>query len=352
MMSNNMMNHYSRVAPAAIGDLSSSFPLKEVAVVGETSSASSNSGSSTGYRHNPYNCENPIVHLHNTTVPTKAATQQQPSGLSSTGSSFYNRSTATNNNVPATGHYSQIVPTSPNNTNWNQGYSTSASAYPCVNTNTVNVQEEYYASQEQYFCDREQSAFEHQRWQAAIPVMTRNPPAGTMHTQLSGRMDFALYPSVAFESLEPTLPKNQMVRMFIGQLPYNVTEMQLAWIMYTFGGGANMYHFERITKTDHSKGGLKVPTGCFHCHLEAEQVQPLINLLNDRLLIDETGIWVAETPEERNLLDRYCRGMKMDKTRRFQGRPYGTVVAQRATSTFDPDTFTPARYPGSFRRHH
>jgi hypothetical protein len=147
---------------------------------------------------------------------------------------------------------------------------------------------------------------------------------------------------------QPTLPKSAMVRMFIGQLPYHVTEMQLAWVLYAFGAGANMYHFERITKTDHSKG-VKVPTGCFHCHLEAEQVTPLITFLNDRLLVDDTGIWVSESAEERSLLSRYCYGMKVDKTRRFQGRPYGTVVAQMATSTYDPQTFTPKQGAGRRR---
>ena len=44
-------------------------------------------------------------------------------------------------------------------------------------------------------------------------------------------MNFVLYPHVATEHFEAIAPKRQLVRIFVGQLPYNVTEMQLAWIL-------------------------------------------------------------------------------------------------------------------------
>jgi hypothetical protein len=300
------------------------------------SCGSSNSGSSDGYRHNPYDCEHTKVFY-----PYPSHQQSQDTGLSSNNSSAYQSPS----NFAAHQYPQHRRVDYSHDSNYDQSAQTQQYHGGSGAHNYYNQSYDQSDNEQQ----REPS-FEQQRHQAALPVYTRQPPQYTLHTQLCGRMNFALYPKVAFESLEPTLPKHQLVRMFIGQLPYNVTEMQLAWILYTFGAGANMYHFERITKTDHSKGGIKVPTGCFHCHLEAEQVAPLLKFLNDRLLVDDTGIWVTDTAEERSLLARYCHGMKLDKTRRFQGRPYGTVVAQVATSTFDPDTFTPGKFAGSFRR--
>jgi len=263
--------------------------------------ATENSTTTQTYRHNPYSCEQTLVYSvqslmkqrHVTSRALAAPHMNVPLPRSHGGS--YGAETAVPSAVPP--------PYQPME-NWTQHF-----AEDSIAASNFSSADAYYVQ----------------------------PPEGTLHTQLFGQLNFVPYPTEAFDVVEPTLPKNQLVRMFIGQLPYNVTEMQLAWILYTFGGQVNMYHFERITKTDYRRGGVKIPTGCLHFHVEPQDVEPLLNFINHRLLVDDTGIWVAESLEERDTLARYCDLMKVDKSRRFQGRPYRCVHADPATSTFDPD---------------
>jgi len=124
--------------------------------------------------------------------------------------------------------------------------------------------------------------------------------------------------------------------MFIGQLPYHATEMQLAWMAATFGQGTKLYYFERITKMDRSKK-KQLPTGCFHFYVEKDQVDQLLFGLHKKILVDDTGVWVARDEEQDVILKHYAEQMKTNRTQRFQGRPYGTVVIQHSTSTYDPE---------------
>ena len=287
-----------------------------------TSSAASTPRRNSPYRHNPYNAVTSKVFYAQTAEYQK----QSPARV---GSLYHHHNAAAN---ISSGYHHQQQQQEQQYINYyaTEDYCSSASCNNSIISSITNQEEDQFNTADMF---------------------TMCPPEGTLHINaLGNRMHFCLYPTGAFENLNPLLPKRQMVRMFIGQLPYHVTEMQLGWLAYTFGGGANLYHFERITKTDHSKGGIKVPTGCFHVHTAAEQVGPLLSLLNDRILVDDTGIWVADTPQEVDVLGRYCHGMKVDKTQRFQGRPYGTVVAQVSTSTFDPDTHHNQGGAG-FRRH-
>ena len=161
------------------------------------------------------------------------------------------------------------------------------------------------------------------------------PPAGTLHQELMTVVDFCKYPTRAFpltpESESP--PKEEMVRMFIGQLPYNVTDMQLGWMAYAFGGGVQLHHFERITKLDRTKR-KQLPTGCFHFYVEPQYVDSLMVGVHKKLLVDDTGIWVAKDEKQDRILKTYSEQMKNDRTKRFEGRPYGTVVIQHSTSSF------------------
>jgi len=160
-------------------------------------------------------------------------------------------------------------------------------------------------------------------------------PQGTLHMELQGRVSFMPYPIHEFRANPPTMRKDEMVRLFIGQLPYQVTDMQLQWLCYTFGRGASVHFPERIVKKDAARGG-KIPTGCVHAYVEPQAVEGLMFAMHKRVFVDDTGVWYAQTQEEVDALDVYCNQLKMDKRRRFQNRPYDSIVVQHAVSTFVP----------------
>jgi hypothetical protein len=159
---------------------------------------------------------------------------------------------------------------------------------------------------------------------------------GTLHRALRRRVSFVPYPCESLVAIAPPMPtKEGMARVFIGQLPYQVTDMQLAWLCYTFGNGVPVFFPERIVKHDAVRG-TKLPTGCVHAYCNPDAVDALMSGLHKRLLIDDTGVWYATNPAEQEVLSEYCGAMKKDRNLRYPHRPYDTVVAQTATSTFMP----------------
>lgn len=157
-------------------------------------------------------------------------------------------------------------------------------------------------------------------------------PRGTLHRSLRKSVTFIPYPTQSFQlPVGPAASKHLMERIFIGQLPYQVTDMQLSWLCYTFGRGVGVFFPERIVKYDESKGG-KVPTGCVHAYCRPCDVEMLMSGLHKRLLIDDTGVWWAANEEEQLALVSYCKTMKHDSKSRMHNRPYDTVVIQKATS--------------------
>jgi len=193
--------------------------------------------------------------------------------------------------------------------------------------------------QEQYIYEPVSPVHPYSRQNAPSPTAEYGAslelPAGTLHTALTGRVSFIPYPVEEFHVPEAPLGKDQMVRVFIGQLPYQVSDMQLNWLCYTFGQGSLVYYPERITKHDAARG-CKMPTGCIHAYCDPQTADNLLNNLHKKILVDDTGVWFAEDENQLLVLADYCQTMKLDRTRRFQNRPYDTVVAQYATSSYVP----------------
>lgn len=201
-------------------------------------------------------------------------------------------------------------------------------------------------------------------------------PEGTLHAHALDQqavhgtsVGFMAYPTDEFflptEDLDRVmaLPKEKMARLFLGQLPYGVTDMQLQWLCYTFGHGAAVVFPERIVKKDPMLGNAKVPTGCVHAYCHPDQAEALMEGMHKRLLIDDTGVWFARTEQELGMLCSHTAAMKKDRALRPFNRPYDTVVAQLATSTFvvRPPTYfktttgaagatlaSPPKYSGAF----
>ena len=150
-------------------------------------------------------------------------------------------------------------------------------------------------------------------------------------------------PSPMPETSEP------LVRVFVGQLPYCVTDMQLAWLCHTFGGGSVVCHPERIMKRQ--PNGERLPTGCIHAYTTVGMVEAMAEGMHKRMLVDDTGVWHAQTVEEFEVLSRYVSAMKTDKTLRAPNRPYDSVVVQLATSTFVPVCPIPLSAMPNERKH-
>jgi len=159
-------------------------------------------------------------------------------------------------------------------------------------------------------------------------------PDGTLHVQLNGKVAFIPYPasSVAIEKEE--LPKNMLERLFVGQVPYEVSDMQLDWIAQVFCD-ARINRIERIVKRDKSTG-KRLPGGCCHVYCTAEDADALINGLNKRLLIDDTGVWYARTDDEYDQLEEYVKELHSGSVSKYKERPYETVVVEPAKSTYVP----------------
>jgi len=160
-------------------------------------------------------------------------------------------------------------------------------------------------------------------------------PEGTLHGMLNGHVCFVPYPTegVAVDKVE--VPKHMLVRLFVGQVPYEVSDMQLDWLADVFCNHATIYHVERIVKKDKNTG-RRLPGGCLHVYCTADEAEALIAGLNKRLLIDDTGVWYARDLYEQDTLDEYVHSLRSGAVPKFQERPYDTVVVEPARSTYVP----------------
>lgn len=156
---------------------------------------------------------------------------------------------------------------------------------------------------------------------------------GTLHQDLQSHLNFVAYP-VTMKDVRiyhATTPKERMTRIFIGQLPYGTTAQQLEWIIAEVSGCPVFF-----TEAIHNWTGEKQSKGCAHAYCEPQHADHILEKLHRHVLIDDTGIWFAESKDEHAMLENYCQSMKKDKTRRFFHRPCQPMVIQRATSTFVP----------------
>lgn len=153
----------------------------------------------------------------------------------------------------------------------------------------------------------------------------------TLHKPLVGKVSFVPYPKtqVAFANTNLNVSAESvdepLQRIFIGQLPYGITEMQLQWMTQLLGGGVSLFDPEVIIKNQKK-------TGCVHARVRDSQLKQLVAGMHKRILVDDSGIWVGRTPSEIQILTQYVAELKADPKKRYPDRPYDTVVVQNATS--------------------
>lgn len=171
----------------------------------------------------------------------------------------------------------------------------------------------------------------------AVAAASTPPPPAMLHSQLIGKVAFYPFPDEAFPVAPAPAPKERLARVFFGQLPYAVTEMELAWMLHTVAGGAQTFHHERIVKKSARDATKKMPTGCLHSYGRPDEIEALIEAVDKRVLFDDSGVWWAEDAAQKAAMDEYCLMLKHNPALRPADRPYQPVVVQPATSTYIPN---------------
>jgi len=155
----------------------------------------------------------------------------------------------------------------------------------------------------------------------------------TLHKMLNGMIQHIPFPA---ERIDVGLPSEDELpymtqKVFLGQLPFHVTEMELVWLCGIFG--VRITCPQRITRR--VEGELR-PTGGVHVFCRPEDFEVLHQNMHKRVLFDDSGVWFAATLDEKQALDSYVRHLHQNKKLRHAGRPYDSVVVQRAMSTYVP----------------
>ena len=149
----------------------------------------------------------------------------------------------------------------------------------------------------------------------------------------------------AFPARSPTAgrillakPNRDLVRLFIGQLPYSFTDDQLNHaISVATGGRIELQHIERIVNWKKNRA----PTGCVHAYCMPSEAEVILSA-HQRVLFDEEGVWFARTERELAALQDYvhhCHGATAQQ--KAPGcMPSSLLTVEIARSTYVPD----ARY--------
>ena len=161
----------------------------------------------------------------------------------------------------------------------------------------------------------------------------------TLHKRLAGSVNFEPFPAFAAAHANPMLPfaKKDCCRLFIGQIPYGSPAPQVEWMVFA-ATGRRVYFTETIQRWT----GTRSPKGCAHTYCLPADRDAIIKMLHRRVLVDDTGVWIAADEQQSYSLEEYCDQMKKDKSLRFRDRPYQPMVVEEATSDFVPRRPSPA----------
>lgn len=154
---------------------------------------------------------------------------------------------------------------------------------------------------------------------------------GLLHKPLAGRVNYEPFPTVARATPQLPFTKTDCARLFIGQIPYNAPPHQVEWMVHA-ATGLRVYFTEKIQRWT----GSRTPKGCAHTYCLPGDVAAIKQMLHKRVLVDDTGIWIAADDQQEAVLSEYCKAMKEDKKLRFRDRPYQPVVVEDSESTFVP----------------
>lgn len=158
----------------------------------------------------------------------------------------------------------------------------------------------------------------------------------TLHRPLMGHVNFEPFPQVSRASPLVRFDKASCRRLFVGQIPYATPAAQVEWMVFA-ATGRRVYFTETIQRWT----GSRAPKGCAHTYCLAADADHIVATLHRRMLVDDSGVWIAADAQQVAALGDYCAAMKADHKLRFRDRPYQPVVVELATSDFVPRHATP-----------
>jgi len=147
-------------------------------------------------------------------------------------------------------------------------------------------------------------------------------------------LDAKLSPSPVLQAVPA---KSDMMRLFLGQLPFCVTDDELNYAISIATGGLVLHHIERIVNW--KKG--RSPTGCVHAYCLPSEVEGVLSV-HQRVLFDEDGVWCASTEGELMALRDYAAHLKhlvppRHPTASSSKMPTGLLSVEQARSTYVRD---------------
>lgn len=119
-----------------------------------------------------------------------------------------------------------------------------------------------------------------------------------------------------------------MCRLFIGQLPFAVTDAQITAAVFYATGGCMIYHIERIVHWKVSRHN----TGCIHAYCFPHEA-PQILSVDQSLLFDQIGFWAAFSAEEKMCLKEHVQRVAQNpllypKVKGFSAQPMTVELAK------------------------
>jgi len=143
-----------------------------------------------------------------------------------------------------------------------------------------------------------------------------------------GRIPFFKYDPLFRSVNADAVPLTSCVRLFAGQLPYQMPPSAVAWFLWV-ATGVHVVRVEKIVRWTNNRQ----PCGCFHVYV-LPQDESLVLAANELALFDGDGVWVAKSALQLENLRSLCGELQSSAELRVRGFPYNMVTLQRADSTY------------------
>jgi len=147
-------------------------------------------------------------------------------------------------------------------------------------------------------------------------------PQQLVHAPLHGFVEFYPFPANFRAVPAPPSVHAALKPIFIGQIPLGITEECLCWVFQYFTG-KHVFGIEFIQKQSQRQDRR----GCVHA-MCLEEDWPVIATLHERLLYDESGVWVAEGAEQKHHLRTHCDSRRGGAAQNLPRHPMGVEAAR------------------------
>lgn len=163
------------------------------------------------------------------------------------------------------------------------------------------------------------------------PPFADIPPFGKHSEALEGRVTLFPLPNAEFVVPQTSCPRELMTKLFIGQLPYDVSDAMLTWAVFRATSGRGLFHVERIVRW---KAGRQ-PSGCVHAYCFPGDADCIVGALKSRLLFDTIGVWCVTDASSQAALAAYCAELRArPSAERPIDIPCQPMTVERATSSY------------------